>query len=90
MKACWINIAFSHAALSKLTTDADAFADASFKTGVIAQSAALGDPTSPDAEGHPDRWLVRDGEDGAHVLILVAADTLADLEVEVARVEQLI
>ena len=90
VKATWINIAFSYAALAKLTDDADAFADASFKTGVVAQSAALGDPTSAHAEGHPDRWLVRDGEDGAHVLILVAADTLADLEVEVARVEELI
>jgi Dyp-type peroxidase family len=90
VKASWINIAFSHAALAKLTSDADAFADTSFKTGMVAQSAELGDPTSIDAEGHPDRWLVRDGEDGAHVLILVAADTLGDLEVEVARVEQLI
>ena len=90
VKATWINIAFSYAALAKLTDDADAFADSSFKTGVVAQSAALGDPTSEDAEGHPDQWLVRDGEDGAHVLILVAADTLADLEAEVVRVEQLI
>src|SRR5918911_5125283 len=90
VKASWINIAFTHAALAKLTDDADAFADASFRSGVVAQSAALGDPTSPRAEGHPDRWLVRDGEDGAHVLIIVAADTLADLEIEVERVEQLI
>src|SRR5919198_5610451 len=90
VKASWINIAFTHAALAKLTTDAEGFADTSFRTGIVPQSAALGDPTSPEAEGHPDRWLVRDGEDGAHVLILVAADTLADLEVEVGRVEQLI
>jgi Dyp-type peroxidase family len=90
VKATWINIAFTHAALAQLTDDADAFADASFRSGVVAQSAALGDPTSPRAAGHPDRWLVRDGEDGAHVLIIVAADTLADLEVEVGRVEQLI
>jgi len=90
IRASWINIAFTHAALAKLTDDADAFADASFQSGVVAQSAALGDPSSPEAEGHPDRWLVRDGEDGAHVLILVAADTLADLEVEVGRVEQLV
>src|SRR5256885_3979090 len=80
VKASWINIAFTHAALAKLTDDADAFADASFRSGVVAQSAALGDPTQPRAEGHPHRWLVRDGEDGAHVLIIVAADTLADLE----------
>jgi Dyp-type peroxidase family len=90
VKASWINIAFTHAALAKLTDDADDFADASFRSGVVAQSAALGDPTSPEAEGHPDRWLVRDGEDGAHVLILVAADTLADLEAEVGRVEDLL
>ena len=90
VKASWINIAFSHAGLAKLTDDADAFADASFKTGMVAQSAALGDPTAEDAEGHPDNWLVRDGEDGAHVLVVVGADTLADLEAEVARVEQLI
>src|ERR687884_1403056 len=90
VKATWINIAFTYAALAKLTDDADAFADTSFKTGVVAQSAALGDPTSEDAEGHPDQWLVRDGEDGAHVLVIVAADTLADLEAEVAHVEALI
>src|SRR5919201_104631 len=90
VKASWINIAFSHAGLANLTDDADAFADASFKTGMAAQSAALGDPTAKDAEGHPDNWLVRDGEDGAHVLVVVGADTLADREAEVARVEQLI
>jgi Dyp-type peroxidase family len=90
VRASWINIAFTHAALAKLTDDADDFADASFRSGLVAQSAALGDPTSPNAEGHPDRWLVRDGEDGAHVLVVVAADTLADLEVEVGRVEELL
>ena len=90
VKASWINVAFSYASLAMLTSDADAFADTSFKTGMVAQSAALGDPTAEDAEGHPDRWLVRDGEDGAHVVILVAADALSDLEAEVARVEQLI
>ena len=90
VKASWINVAFTYAALAKLTDDADDFADTSFRSGVVAQSGALGDPSSPEAEGHPDRWLVRDGEDGAHVLIIVAADTLADLQVEVGRVEQLI
>jgi Dyp-type peroxidase family len=90
VKAAWINVAFTHAALAQLTDDAEAFGDASFRSGVAAQSTALGDPSSPEAEGHPDRWLVRDGEDGAHVLVIVAADTLADLEAEVAHVEALI
>ena len=88
VKASWINIAFSHAGLAKLTDDADAFADGSFLSGVVPQSAALGDPTAEDAEGNPKQWLVRDGEGGADVLVIVAADTLADLESEVAQVEQ--
>jgi Dyp-type peroxidase family len=92
VRARWINIAFSHAGLAKLTPDADAFADESFRSGVVAQSAALGDPTADDAEGNPKHWLVRDGDgdDAADVLIIVAADTLADLESEVALAEQLI
>jgi len=92
VRARWINIAFSHAGLAKLTTDADAFADASFRSGAVAQSAALGDPTGDDAEGNARHWLVRDGDgdDAADVVIIVAADTLADLESEAALVEQLI
>jgi Dyp-type peroxidase family len=90
VKASWINIAFSHAGLAKLTKDADAFVDPSFRSGVAGQSAALGDPTADDAEGNPKHWLVRDGDGGADVLIIVAADTLADLESEVAHVEHAI
>src|SRR5919199_5777990 len=90
VKATWINIAFSYAALAKLTDDADAFADTSFKTGVVAQSAALGDPTSEDAEGHPDQWLLRARGGGATVRKPLAAVTVRDLEAEVARVEQLV
>jgi len=90
VKASWINIAFSHAGLKKLTGEADAFTDTSFRSGVVAQSPALGDPTAEDAEGNPKQWLVRDGKDGADVLIIVATDTLADLAAEVAKVEQLI
>jgi len=90
VRASWINVAFTHAGLAKLTDEADQFADASFRSGVVAQSAALGDPTSDDAEGNPKQWLVRDGDGDAHahVLVIVASDTLADLEAEVAQVEQ--
>ncbi len=88
VRATWINIAFTHAGLAQLTDDADQFVDPSFRSGMVAQSAALGDPTAPDAEGNPRQWLVRDGHGGADVLIIVASDTLADLEAEVAQVEQ--
>jgi Dyp-type peroxidase family len=88
VRATWINIAFTHAGLAKLTGEADQFTDTSFRSGMVAQSAALGDPTDADAEGNPRRWLVHDGQDGADVLIIVASDTIADLEAEVAQVEQ--
>ena len=88
LRSSWINIAFSYEGLKKLREDADTFADASFRSGLVARSPLLGDPTATDAEGHPGRWLVRDGEGGVEVLIVVASDTVADLEAEVARVEQ--
>jgi Dyp-type peroxidase family len=88
VKASWINIAFSHAGLAKLTDDADAFHDPSFRSGMVGRSAALGDPTADDAEGNLKNWLVQDGDGGADVLVIVAADTLADLGSEVAQVEQ--
>ncbi len=88
VRATWINIAFTHAGIAKLTGDADRFTDTSFRSGMVAQSAGLGDPTAPDAEGNPRQWLVHDREDGADVLVIVASDTLADLEAEVAQVEQ--
>jgi Dyp-type peroxidase family len=88
VRATWINIAFSHAGLVKLTGDADKFKDESFLSGMVARSEALGDPTAADAEGNPGQWLVHDGEGGADVLVIVASDTLADLEAEVAQVEQ--
>ena len=62
VRATWINIAFTHAGLAKLTGEADQFTDTSFRSGMVAQSAALGDPTAADAEGNPRQWLVRDGE----------------------------
>jgi hypothetical protein len=47
VQAVWANIAFSFAGLQKLArpdTGLDGFVDASFKTGMPARSAELGDP----------------------------------------------
>jgi Dyp-type peroxidase family len=89
VKASWINIAFSHRGLSQLT-DVSGFTDASFAADVFARSAALGDPSNEEAEGHPKHWLVGGEHNAADVIVIVAADTLADLEAEVAQVEQLL
>jgi Dyp-type peroxidase family len=88
VKASWINIAFSYAGLTKLTKDAGEFTDNAFRTGLVARAAELGDPTAEDAEGNPKHWLVRDGDGGADVVIVVAADTLDDLSFEVTQVER--
>jgi Dyp-type peroxidase family len=93
VKATWMNIAFSHAGLVKLATqipgllDAD-FVDTSFVQGLAAQSANLGDPTDPTAEGNPANWLVGGPSKEADVVVIVAADDPADLAKEVNRIEQ--
>ena len=88
VKASWINIAFSHAGLAKLTETPTPSPMPPSAAASSPSPAALGDPTAEDAERNPKQWLVRDGEGGADVLVIVAADTLADLESEVAQVEQ--
>ena len=86
MKSAWINIAFSYAGLAKLRDDAELFADRSFRNGLVREAKALGDTTDPG------KWKVNDGlgPEASDVLIIVAADTEGDVEVEVNRVKQLI
>ncbi|UVK41273.1 Dyp-type peroxidase [Mesorhizobium sp. AR10] len=86
LSSTWINVAFSFAGLAKLRNDAGLFADQSFQSGLVGQALALGDTTDPG------KWNVKDGDsdDAADVLIIVAADTEADVEAEVKRVKELI
>jgi len=71
----WTNVAFSCAGLAKLTSEADDFADPSFRRGLVKQSPDLGDPQDPP-DG-PSNWRVRDDDrsDAADLLVIVAADT---------------
>jgi hypothetical protein len=81
--APWINIAFSIGGLRLLTPDADTIRDASFRKGMALLSGSLGDPTRPDQEGHPSRWIVGGTPETTPdvLLILGAADAcqLCDL-----------
>jgi Dyp-type peroxidase family len=90
VQATWLNIAFSFHALKQLTEDANAFTDEAFKDGLAARSQNLGDPTDPDAEGHPSNWVVGGPENEADVMLLVASDDRNDLFAEVARIEDTI
>ena len=90
LKATWVNIAFSFAGLTRLTHDADAFIDASFKAGLAARSPDLGDPPNPAAEGNAQHWVIGGPQDHdrLHVIMLIASDDRADMLAEVARIEE--
>jgi len=93
VKSTWLNIAFSHAGLTKLSREipdllTKDFLDQSFKNGLSKQSASLGDPTDPKAEGHPDNWLIGGTNNEADVVLIVGSDDPHDLDLEVARIEQ--
>ncbi len=88
LKATWVNISFSFTALQLLVgSEADKFVDTSFKEGLAARAETLGDPTSPDAEGNPQNWVVGGLDNEAHVLMLVASDDHHDMVNEVYRIE---
>jgi Dyp-type peroxidase family len=89
LKATWVNIAFSHAAIAALAgaPAADAFGDQSFRQGLAARSTYLGDPTRRSDRGHRSHWTVGGtSRREADILIIVAADDPGDLAAAVAAV----
>lgn len=90
LKATWVNIAFSHAAIARLVDreSADAFGDRSFRQGLAARSSYLGDPTKRSHPGHASRWLVGGPKNEADILVIAAADDSDDLEDAVALIKR--
>lgn len=84
LKATWVNIAFSFEGLTKLTDDANAFTDESFKAGLKARAADLNDPV--DQDGKPIGWVVGGLDNSIDVVFIVASDDRADMLAEVARI----
>src|SRR5579883_467282 len=85
VKSTWVNIAFSFEGLKKLTNDADAFIDTSFKAGLTARAKDLNDPV--DQQGNPIGWVVGGPDNGkVDVVFIVASDERADMLAEVARI----
>ncbi|MES2772765.1 MAG: Dyp-type peroxidase [Bacteroidota bacterium] len=78
----WINIAFSHRAISLLDSkqSADSFGDQSFRQGLAQRSAYLGDPVDKTHKGHSSRWVVGGPENEAEIIITVASDSIALLD----------
>jgi Dyp-type peroxidase family len=75
LNSVWVNVAFSFAGIAALAGRAEAakFGEQSFKDGLAARSAYLGDPP-----GAARAWPVAD------VLVIVGADEVADLDAAVA------
>lgn len=76
----WVNVGFSYAGMQRLLwgtpfwRDLDRFKDEAFRAGLAQRSAYLGDPTDPNAEGHPLNWKVGAPGKEPHVVLLFAAD----------------
>jgi Dyp-type peroxidase family len=89
MRATWVNIAFSYHGIELLAgrAVAEAFGDQSFRQGLAARSAYLGDPTDPQHPGHSSHWVVGGPEQEVDVLVIVAADDHGDLVSSVQRVK---
>ncbi|MFO1002899.1 MAG: Dyp-type peroxidase [Planctomycetaceae bacterium] len=91
LRTTWANIAFSFQGLKKLERpgmNVDGFVDAAFKPGLLAraQSGELGDPVGSNTTGDPANWLVGGPGSEADVVLLLAADTRADLNNKVQEV----
>jgi Dyp-type peroxidase family len=90
LKATWVNVAFSNAAIGKLVDKetAAAFGDQSFRQGMAARSTYLGDPTKMKHPGHAGRWLVGGPKNEADIMVIAAADDPDDLGDAVALIKQ--
>jgi Dyp-type peroxidase family len=76
VKATWVNIAFSWAAIAALTSKEEAgrFGEQSFRQGLAERSGYLGDPTDPKAEGNKQRWVIGGPGNEADILVIAAGD----------------
>lgn len=96
VKATWVNIAFSHAGLVKLTKDTpldvtqegQQFTDQAFVEGLSKRSALLNDPTDPNAEGHPNNWVIGGSGNEAEILLIIQSDTREDMLSQVQELEE--
>jgi Dyp-type peroxidase family len=79
-RAALVGMGFSFAGLCKLAADAEDIPGEAFRRGLAARSALLGDPTDPQAEGHPSRWIVGKPGEEIDALIVVAGDEREDVE----------
>jgi len=84
LRAAWFNLGFSAAGLEQLGAPIAEFADEGFRSGLAIRSSLLGDPVQ-GAPGSPPTWCVGGPGKEADVVLVLAADSGADLRDEVGR-----
>lgn len=91
MTAAWMNVAFSHSAIAKLTSDAEAdtFGDRSFTLGMAERSTYLGDPTATGARGHNSNWKFGGSKNPVDMMLTAASNDLAQLQQFVTLLKEL-
>ena len=85
--ATWANIAFSHPGLAKLTSadDANGVPDGSFRVGLPAQAATLGDH-DPGGDADPTaHWKIGGTGNVPDALLIIASDSMEELAKAVTR-----
>ena len=84
----WLNIAFSFRGIRALKPEKyDDFKDEAFRKGLAARSEELNDPVGSNDEGSPDKWLIGGRHNEAHVVLIVASDSLEEMGMAVRRLE---
>jgi Dyp-type peroxidase family len=81
VEAAWMNLAFTHAGLGKLgvaKSELGQFPE-EFREGMRSRKSIVGDIGDND----PDRWPIDLGKRAIHALMIVAADSIEDLNREV-------
>lgn len=86
MISLWRNIAFSYPGLRKLTPQAEAFTDSTFRNGLPAASQRLGDPLTPGTPGEKHGWVIGKPDEIPDILLIIAGDDPDLVEHEVNTV----
>jgi hypothetical protein len=75
----WLNVGFTAAALTRLTSRGEVgrFADRSFQLGLARRSTFIGDPIDGTHEGHPNNWHFGGPGNPVDIVALIAGDDLA-------------
>lgn len=85
-----IAIGLSGRLLHRITPSAYAIPSVAFKSGLVARSSFLGDPTDPKSEGHPINWMVGGTGQELDALVIVAGDTRARVSERALKIQKII